>query len=353
MPRSGRGRYQEVGGTVNEPGVVPLGAGFDIEFRGFNRKQVAEHIELLEEQLKLTAIDRDEASQVNADLHRLCDELRGELDEARGQLTRIETSETGVARASQRMYNMLLLAEEEAEAVRERAQRHAETVRGMAETDARQIRAEAEAEAAALCAECERKVGEIEAWWDWINAEHVRKTDALRSQHEQIRGLIRNEYEQAMVQARHAAEELLTLADQRCAEREREADARRSKLLAEIADHHVELQRARETLAASLQEVRDNLDGMMASLGDNVWGIGRNGNGKLADEAASEAEDHTIPLQRLEIPAQQCPMANTSSTVYSPADVKSASDNDGQVRLRTRWRRVIGRHFDRHHPKHR
>ena len=51
--------------------VVPLRPGFDIQIRGFNRNQVVEHIEHLEDQLKLVTLDRNEAARLNSDLRKL------------------------------------------------------------------------------------------------------------------------------------------------------------------------------------------------------------------------------------------------------------------------------------------
>ncbi len=93
--------------------VVPLRPGFDIQIRGFNRNQVVEHIEHLEDQLKLVTLDRNEAARLNSDLRKLCDETRSALDETERRLKTIEASDTGLPAASHRVHNMLTNAEEE------------------------------------------------------------------------------------------------------------------------------------------------------------------------------------------------------------------------------------------------
>ncbi len=131
--------------------VVPLRPGFDLQLRGFSRQQVIEHIELLEDQLRMVTIDRNEAVALNSDLRRLCESTRQDLDEAEQRLKRIESSDTGLPAASQRVQNMLANAEEEVQTLREQTKRQAETIRGTAETEARQLVEQAE-QAAALVA---------------------------------------------------------------------------------------------------------------------------------------------------------------------------------------------------------
>ncbi len=50
--------------------LVPLGAGFDFEKRGYNRAQVDEHLERLDADIKMLMSDRDAAISQADDLAR-------------------------------------------------------------------------------------------------------------------------------------------------------------------------------------------------------------------------------------------------------------------------------------------
>ena len=68
---------------AKEQELVPLHAAFDVVYRGFHRRQVIEHIENLEEQLRFTSLDRAEALAQAADLRKLLEMTRRDLEEAR------------------------------------------------------------------------------------------------------------------------------------------------------------------------------------------------------------------------------------------------------------------------------
>lgn len=244
---------------MDTPGVVPLRAGFDTEFRGYNRKQVLEHIDLLEDQLRMIAIDRDEATKLNTNCRTVCEELRTELDETRARLARISSSASDLPHAMQGMQNMLAMAEDEAETIRQRAERYAETVRGVADTDARQIRADAEAAAATLRAECEQMVVELEARRDRINVEHGQKIDALHARAQDLRLTLSQEYEQTLAKAKEEADALLAETRNRCAAMESESERRRDAMRQEIADGRAAALRELEQNRGELEEWRRQL----------------------------------------------------------------------------------------------
>lgn len=258
-------------------GVVPLRAGFDVEFRGFRRKQVLEHIDLLEDQLRMIAMDRDEATKLNTNCRKVCDELRTELDEARGRLVRIESSTSGLPQAMQGIQNMLALAEDEGDTIRQRAERYAENVRGSAETDARQIRADAEAAAAALRAECEQTVVGLETRRDRINVEHSKKIDALHSRAQDLRLTLQQEYEQVVGKAKAETEALLAQTRQRCADAERVSEERRTAeqqtfdqgraaALWELDQNRGQLEEWRKQLIIMLCNSRSAIDASVATV---------------------------------------------------------------------------------------
>lgn len=262
---------------MDAPGVVPLRAGFDVEFRGYSRKQVLEHIDLLEDQLRMIAIDRDEATKLNTNCSKVCDELRTELDETRARLARIESSSSGLPKTLQGIQNMLSIAEDEADTIRQRAERYAETVRGTANTDARQIRADAEAAATAVRAECEQLVVELESRRDRINVEHGKKIDALHIRAQDLRLMIQTEYEQVMAKAKTEAAELIAEARRQSAAEEREFKqrravveqtlaARREAALADLQQNRAELDEWRKQLIVMLCNSRSAIDASVATV---------------------------------------------------------------------------------------
>lgn len=262
---------------MDAPGVVPLRAGFDVEFRGYSRKQVLEHIDLLEDQLRMITIDRDEATKLNTNCSKVCDELRTELDETRARLARIESSSSELPQTLQGIQNMLSIAEDEADTIRQRAERYAETVRGTANTDARQIRADAEAAATAVRAECEQLVVELESRRDRINAEHGKKIDALHTRAQDLRLMIQTEYEQVMAKAKTEAAELIAEARRQSAAEEREFKQRRAVVeqtlagrreaaLAELQQNRAELEEWRKQLIVMLCNSRSAIDASVATV---------------------------------------------------------------------------------------
>src|SRR5919204_2713928 len=204
--------------------IVPLRPGFDIQIRGFNRNQVVEHIELLEDQLKIVTIDRNEAVQLNTDLRLLCEDTRRELAEAEQRLRRIESSETGLPAASQRVQNMLAMAEEEVQTLREQANRQAEIVRGSAEQEARALIQEAESAATALRQECAELVADVEARRVRLRREHTKSIRELRNREKRLRTVINDEYTKMINAAQQECDELLARTQRYCAERDAETE---------------------------------------------------------------------------------------------------------------------------------
>ncbi|MGH3916831.1 MAG: hypothetical protein ACRDTC_25990 [Pseudonocardiaceae bacterium] len=156
-------------GTQDE--MVPLYMPFEIVLRGFDRRQVLEHIESLEGRIAMVAADRDAALQQAADLSKLLEHLRREAEEATARVDRLQRSSLGGAGV--RIQRMLQVAEDEITALqvntaaettslRERTRAEAdrlieETTRRCErlEADSDQRRSTAEAESAARCQRAE------------------------------------------------------------------------------------------------------------------------------------------------------------------------------------------------------
>ncbi|PRW64569.1 hypothetical protein [Actinopolyspora mortivallis] len=233
---------------MEDEAIVPLRPGFDNEFRGFNRKQVLEHIELLEDQIRILVTDRDEAIRLNEDQRRITDETRRQMEETTNELRRLQNAETGQPYATARMQHMLNMAEEEATAIREHANREAETIRGVAETDAEQIRKEAEERAAELRKECAELVEDLERRRQHMDEEHAARSAELDAKADQLQQVYTSTYEEAMNVARAEADELLRNTRERCADLEERAHRKHSELMADLRGRAERLEEVRNAL---------------------------------------------------------------------------------------------------------
>ncbi|MCI2416156.1 hypothetical protein MOQ72_01865 [Saccharopolyspora sp. K220] len=248
--------------------VVPLRPGFDIQVRGFNRNQVIDHIELLEDQLRLVSIDRNEAAQLNSDLRKLCDDTRRNLDQAEQRLKRIESSDTGLPAASQRVQNMLSIAEEEVQNLRDQAKRQAEIIRGSAETEARELLGEAERTATELRDECGELIAEVESRRARLNREHDQKVSELRARENRLRQNIRSEYKRTMSTAQEEADKLITETRRQCGQWDAETERMRSEALEEIRVKRLRLEEMRTSVLSAMDRARQMLDDSAAALRD-------------------------------------------------------------------------------------
>ncbi|GAA0524380.1 hypothetical protein GCM10011581_44600 [Saccharopolyspora subtropica] len=272
--------------------VVPLRPGFDIQLRGFNRSQVIEHIELLEDQLRLVTIDRNEAVQLNSDLRKLCDDTRRALDDAEQRLRRIESSDTGLPAASQRVQNMLSIAEEEVQTLRDQARRQAEIIRGTAETEARELLAEAEKATAELRKECSDLVADVEARRARLHREHDQKLSELRSREQRLRQRIRNEYKRIVAVAQEEADALINQARLQCEQWDAETEQMRLQALEEIRVQQRRLAEMREAVLAAMDRARELLDESLTGLRSQQPAP------ELAELAANRPDDVRVPEQR-------------------------------------------------------
>ncbi len=246
---------------MNDETVVPLRPGFDNEFRGFNRGQVLEHIELLEDQVKILVTDRDEAMRLNEDQRRITDETRRRMEEMSNELKRIESSETGLPHATRRMQNMLTMADQEASSIREHARRDAETIRGTASTDAEQIRTEAATYADSLRQECASLVNDLENRRERLDEEHATRTAHVETQREELRQSSRAAYEEAVAAGQREATDMLRKSTERCEQMESASRHYHSEILTDLKARASELENAR----TMLMELLDTVSGFAAA----------------------------------------------------------------------------------------
>ncbi|SFD69797.1 hypothetical protein SAMN04487819_102171 [Actinopolyspora alba] len=282
--------------------VVPLRPGFDVGFRGFQREQVLEHLEVLENQLELVTIDRNEAARLNSDLRELYDRTRQELAETQQRLHHVESSETGLPAASQRVREMLELAEEELRAIREQAGHEAEVIRGSAESEANRLIEQAENTAGELHGQCERLLAEIERRHERLHRDRARQLNELREREQRMRRSVRDAYKSLMSAAQREASELVERTRRECGRQEAEAERHRRETLEEITRHRTELESLRDHVLNTLDTASDTIGASAVSLRKTPDETGQQGTAGH-DSASGQDERETAEAdQESEVP---------------------------------------------------
>ena len=301
--------------------VVPLRPGFDIQMRGFRRNQVIEHIEVLEDQLRMVTIDRNEAVRLNTDLRKLCEDTRRSLDESESRLKRIESSDTGLQAASQRVQNMLAMAEEEVQQLRDRAKRQAEIIRGKAETEAKALLTDAEQAASELRDECNELVDEVEGRRAKLQREHEQKLSEQRNREYRMRQDIRNEYKKVLAQAQDESDALITETRKQCSQWDAETERMRLAALEEVHAERTKLEQLRGEVLDAVQETREKLDGSVSRLrpsspAENAESPNDAPAGEGIADAADDdsAPEVTLPEQREDTRTYTIPIAPEHTT---------------------------------------
>lgn len=123
-----------------ERDLVPLGAGFDITKRGYNRMQVEEHLEQLDSQLKILAADRNAAAAQSAELTAQLELARNSIDDLNKQVERLAQPPTTLEGLSERLQRMMRLTQEECEEMRAKATAEADHIRAKANAEADDLR---------------------------------------------------------------------------------------------------------------------------------------------------------------------------------------------------------------------
>ncbi|TWF93558.1 DivIVA domain-containing protein [Saccharopolyspora dendranthemae] len=299
--------------------VVPLRPGFDIQVRGFSRNQVVDHIEVLEDQLRMVTIDRNEAVRLNNDLRKLCDDTRRSLDQTEQRLKSIESSDTGLPAASQRVQNMLAIAEDEVQTLRDQAKRQAEIIRGTAETEARALISEAEQAASELRDQCSELVTDVENRRAKLQREHEQKISEQRSREYRLRQEIRNEYKRVVSNAQEESDALISETRKQCGQWDAESEQLRLEALEEIRVERYRLEELRTSVLSAMDDARRTLDGSTAALRAKIDPAG-SGNADTAEaDGPVEPEEHrlqevTLPEQRDDVQTYTIPIESQHTT---------------------------------------
>jgi cell division septum initiation protein DivIVA len=145
--------------------LVPLHEPFETALRGFNRRQVLEHLESLDGRIAVVAADRDAALTQVAELSKvmnhlrlqseLLEYLRREAHEASSRVERVLA--TPMAEASARIQRIMRLAGEEAAELKATAEAEIVASRAHADQKLADLRASAEEQIASLRAHASRE----------------------------------------------------------------------------------------------------------------------------------------------------------------------------------------------------
>ncbi|MEU3650802.1 hypothetical protein AB0E59_46130 [Lentzea sp. NPDC034063] len=221
---------------AKEQELVPLHAGFDVVYRGFHRRQVIDHIENLEEQLRFTSLDRVEALAQAADLRKLLEMTRQDLEEARARIERLESTSGTHASATERMHRMLRLAEDEAAEMHLQAERECSDLRARTDVEVAELRAAAERESSAMRAEAESELyasrqdcATRAAAMERRELEMERRCTDLEAQHRQRADEVERECTEAVAQAQTDADMLLRETALQCNSLEADSERKREK----------------------------------------------------------------------------------------------------------------------------
>jgi cell division septum initiation protein DivIVA len=288
-------------GEPEEPQPDGLPLGFEVVRKGYDQAQVDAHLRKLDAEFRIVTTDRDAAVDQAAQLTRELDDARARAERLRSQVRTLVSPPQTVQGMSERIQSMLRLAEDEVGEMLSRAETEVSKRLHDAEQRAAQIvaaaRAEADEERAVARAEvkaseqaCERARAELdaerwaaeetlaalarseareraEAWReselkrqrveeDFAIAMDQRRSEALASLAaeraessraiEKTRAAANTEAQHTIEAAEEKAQWILTKAERDVAE----LTELRYRLLEQLRDAHVELDRSIETLAA-------------------------------------------------------------------------------------------------------
>ncbi|MDQ6875754.1 MAG: DivIVA domain-containing protein [Actinomycetota bacterium] len=282
---------------LSDPGALP---SFDVARRGYDRGQVDEYLDRLEQSLAVAHSHRDAAqADRNTAVQRVA-ALEQQLSEARRKLT--EGERPTYASLGARVEQMLRLAEEEAEQIRHAAVAHTNGARAQAETlfEQAQLRAAqaerdfeealaerrrqaeeegaehrvqvekrlqaAEARIAAAESVAQQRISGAQAEAERLVGEATARAERLRHDAEQHAAALvqaaRHDGERLLVEARGEAEGIVTEARAQAERRRRENDVEIADLLRRRDSINEQLAALREVLGAlpvrPLAEPTDN-----------------------------------------------------------------------------------------------
>ncbi len=248
--------------------------GFDVVMRGYDRRQVDDYVE----RVGLVLAD---AERLHAEDGARVADLEAQLLTLQSRLTESERRAEGLpdpaSRVSERMTEMLRLAEEEAEQIVAQAQDRASasTTDRAAELDRR----EAAVSGAAAAAEQTRLEAQRDAETMRLRAQQETEAQVART-HQEAQARLEQaqaESDRMLAAAREEAEQLLSSTREQAEGKKRTAeedvkilheDSRRqaAEMLSDAERRVEELAAQRDTIAVQLQTLRENLTNLMQPL---------------------------------------------------------------------------------------
>ena len=178
-----------VRGFQDDDDLVPLHQPFETALRGFNRRQVLEHLESLDGRIAMVALDRDAALAQVAELSKvlnhlrseseLLEHLRQEVEKANSQVERILDSP--MTEAGVRIQRIMRLAEEEAAELKAKSEGEIAAKRAHADQEIAELKARANQEITKLRArvssETESLFEHTKRHCDRLEAESARRRE--------------------------------------------------------------------------------------------------------------------------------------------------------------------------------
>ncbi|MEJ2885599.1 DivIVA domain-containing protein [Actinomycetospora aeridis] len=145
----------------DEHELLPLGTGFDVVRRGYDRGQVEEHLDRVEADLRILTADRDAAVAQATELARALDHHRAHVEDLRAQVDRLSAPPDTMEGLSERLQRMLRLAQDETRAMRDEAADASRRIREDADEYARRTMNGADEHARGTTAEADEHARRI------------------------------------------------------------------------------------------------------------------------------------------------------------------------------------------------
>lgn len=290
---------------------------FDVAMRGYDRRQVQDHIERMDSDLASAASERDAAMARSADLAAQLASAYAEVESLRRKIRTDVSTVVTAENVSDRIRTMLELAEEEAARLREEAQLYADQTRRSTDEDVARVRSEARAESERLMGMAQIRVGDVESAYQArisegdaylaeqramaaselrtgraqldaeveaanaertrLDAEHEATRDGLDAEHEAARAQLDTQAQEHRDTATEDFEIALRArrrAEQETSSRERsEAEASNNELMAGARAEATELVRAAAVEARRLEEARQATTHRLRLLRDGVGAL--------------------------------------------------------------------------------
>lgn len=268
--------------------LIPLKTGFDLALRGFDRNQVTQHLQAVQEEQRVLQTDRDSAlSQVDRLTERL-NMARSEIDSLNQKNDELSKAPVNATDLGERLNRMVSLANADAKDITTRAETAAANTRAEADEDAKKLRKryqdmldELDKTRDERAAEHEETMRKAHAEIERLNAEAKNERDRLDKEATDLRTKAENAFNEELknkkdrlakeiadrdAASKRDANQRLTDATEEANKRLREATEeaqRRVDEATEQANQHIERATAQVT---ALQGLRGQVRGQLGEV---------------------------------------------------------------------------------------